>query len=222
MEGGTAMKVNLSRIQYISDGLTFSEQERNISNALDSGINWIQLRWKHGSEKELYQLAESTRKRSESYNSTFIINDHLQLAKDLDADGIHLGLDDESIQTARAMLGNEKIIGGTANNFQDVLQRSQEGCDYIGLGPLRFTSTKQKLSPVLGFSGYSEIINRLNVKNIPYPPIYAIGGIIEQDLQELLLAGVYGVAVSSLIQNDPSAASRMNQFYIQDYVENSR
>ncbi|WP_433896467.1 thiamine phosphate synthase [Sphingobacterium mizutaii] len=222
MEGGTAMKVNLSRIQYISDGMTFSEQERNISNALDSGINWIQLRWKHGSEKELYQLAELIRKCSESYNATFIINDHLQLAKDLDADGIHLGLDDESIQTARAMLGNEKIIGGTANNFQDVLQRSQEGCDYIGLGPLRFTSTKQKLSPVLGSSGYSEIINRLNVENIPYPPIYAIGGIIEQDLQELLLAGVYGVAVSSLIQNDPSAASRMNQFYIQDYVENSR
>lgn len=222
MEGGTAMKVNLSRIQYISDGMTFSEQERNISNALDSGINWIQLRWKHGSEKELYQLAESIRKRSESYDATFIINDHLHLAKDLDADGIHLGLDDESIHTARAVMGTEKIIGGTANNFQDVLQRSQEGCDYIGLGPLRFTSTKQKLSPVLGFSGYSEIINRLNVENIPYPPIYAIGGIIEQDLQELLLAGVYGVAVSSLIQNDPSAASRMNQFYIQDYVENSR
>ncbi len=222
MEGGTAMKVNFSRIQYISDGMTFSEQERNISNALDSGINWIQLRWKHGPEKELYQLAELTRKRSESYDATFIINDHLHLAKDLDADGIHLGLDDESIQTARAMLGYEKIIGGTANNFQDVLQRTQEGCDYIGLGPLRFTSTKQKLSPVLGFSGYSEIINRLNVENIPYPPIYAIGGIIEQDLPKLLLAGVYGVAVSSLIQNDPSAASRMNQFYIQDYVENSR
>lgn len=222
MEGGTAMKVNFSRIQYISDGMTFSEQERNISNALDSGINWIQLRWKHGPEKELYQLAELTRKRSESYDATFIINDHLHLAKDLDADGIHLGLDDESIQTARTMLGNEKIIGGTANNFQDVLQRSQEGCDYIGLGPLRFTSTKQKLSPVLGFSVYSEIINRLNIENIPYPPIYAIGGIIEQDLQELLLVGVYGVAVSSLIQNDPSAASRMNQFNIQDYVENSR
>lgn len=222
MEGGTAMKVNFSRIQYISDGMTFSEQERNISNALDSGINWIQLRWKHGPEKELYQLAELTRKRSESYDATFIINDHLHVAKDLDADGIHLGLDDESIQTARAMLGYEKIIGGTANNFQDVLQRTQEGCDYIGLGPLRFTSTKQKLSPVLGFSGYSEIINRLNVENIPYPPIYAIGGIIEQDLPKLLLAGVYGVAVSSLIQNDPSAASRMNQFYIQDYVENSR
>lgn len=222
MEGGTAMKVNFSRIQYISDGMTFSEQERNISNALDSGINWIQLRWKHGPEKELYQLAELTRKRSESYDATFIINDHLLLSKDLDADGIHLGLDDESIHTARAVMGTEKIIGGTANTFQDVLQRSQEGCDYIGLGPLRFTSTKQKLSPVLGFSGYSEIINRLNVENIPYPPIYAIGGIIEQDLQELLLAGVYGVAVSSLIQNDPSAASRMNQFYIQDYVENSR
>src|SRR5690606_36697622 len=135
MEGGTAMKVNLSRIQYVSDGRTFSEQERNISNALDSGINWIQLRWKHGPEKELYQLAELTRKRSESYNATFIINDHLQLAKDLDADGIHLRLDDESIQTSRAMLGNEKILRGTADNFHDVPHRTQEGPHYIGLGP---------------------------------------------------------------------------------------
>ncbi|MGX1639773.1 thiamine phosphate synthase [Sphingobacterium sp. NPDC055431] len=216
------MKTNLSRIQYISDGRTFSDQERNIRKALDSGIKWLQLRWKFGREKELHQLAELSRKLCELYQATFIINDHLYLAKDLDADGIHLGLQDESILSARAVLGNEKIIGGTANSFQDVLQRIQEECDYIGLGPLRFTSTKQKLSPVLGFSGYQEIIQRLKNEKVQYPPIYAIGGIKEQDLTELLQAGIYGVAVSSLIQNDPSATSRMNQFYIEDYVENSR
>ncbi|WP_185217184.1 thiamine phosphate synthase [Sphingobacterium mizutaii] len=216
------MKTNLSRIQYISDGRTFSDQERNIRKALDSGIKWLQLRWKFGREKELHQLAELSRKLCELYQATFIINDHLYLAKDLDADGIHLGLQDESILSARAVLGNEKIIGGTANSFQDVLQRIQEECDYIGLGPLRFTSTKQKLSPVLGFSGYQEIIQRLKNEKVQYPPIYAIGGIKEQDLTKLLQAGIYGVAVSSLIQNDPSATSRMNQFYIEDYVENSR
>ncbi|WP_254528399.1 MULTISPECIES: thiamine phosphate synthase [unclassified Sphingobacterium] len=216
------MKTNLSRIQYISDGRTFSDQERNIRKALDSGIKWLQLRWKFGREKELHQLAELSRKLCELYQATFIINDHLYLAKDLDADGIHLGLQDESILSARAVLGNEKIIGGTANSFQDVLQRIQEECDYIGLGPLRFTSTKQKLSPVLGFSGYQEIIQRLKNEKVQYPPIYAIGGIKEQDLTELLQAGIYGVAISSLIQNDPSATSRMNQFYTEDYVENSR
>jgi len=216
------MKTNLSRIQYISDGRTFSDQERNIRKALDSGIKWLQLRWKFGREKELHQLAELSRKLCELYQATFIINDHLHLAKELDADGIHLGLQDESILSARAVLGNEKIIGGTANSFQDVLQRIQEECDYIGLGPLRFTSTKQKLSPVLGFSGYQEIIQRLKNEKVQYPPIYAIGGIKEQDLTELLQAGIYGVAVSSLIQNDPSATSRMNQFYTEDYVENSR
>ncbi|MBV2228240.1 MAG: thiamine phosphate synthase [Sphingobacterium mizutaii] len=216
------MKTNLSRIQYISDGRTFSDQERNIRKALDSGIKWLQLRWKFGREKELHQLAELSRKLCELYQATFIINDHLHLAKELDADGIHLGLQDESILSARAVLGNEKIIGGTANSFQDVLQRIQEECDYIGLGPLRFTSTKQKLSPVLGFSGYQEIIQRLKNEKVQYPPIYAIGGIKEQDLTELLQAGIYGVAISSLIQNDPSATSRMNQFYTEDYVENSR
>lgn len=222
MEGRPTMKTNLSRIQYISDGRTFSDQERNIRKALDSGIKWLQLRWKFGREKELHQLAELSRTLCELYQATFIINDHLHLAKELDADGIHLGLQDESILSARAVLGNEKIIGGTANSFQDVLQRIQEECDYIGLGPLRFTSTKQKLSPVLGFSGYQEIIQRLKNEKVQYPPIYAIGGIKEQDLTKLLQAGIYGVAVSSLIQNDPSATSRMNQFYIEDYVEHSR
>ncbi|MFX4990459.1 thiamine phosphate synthase, partial [Acinetobacter baumannii] len=79
------------------------------------------------------------------------------IAKAVDADGVHLGLQDTGIDEARKIIGKEKIIGGTANTLDDVLQRYNEGCSYVGVGPYRFTTTKEKLSPILGLQGYADI-----------------------------------------------------------------
>ena len=216
------MDKKLSRIQYISNGLTIEEQEQNIRIALDAGIKWVQLRWKNsGSELELFQLAENCKKLCQSYQATFIVNDHVKLAIQLDADGLHLGLSDESVENAR-LLGGDKIIGGTANTYTDVLQRCVEKCDYIGLGPFRFTETKQKLSPILGVSGYQEIMDKLKRDQVQAVPIFAIGGLQENDIAVLHNIGIQGVAVSGLIQKDPSVVLRINQFYEKEYVEDCR
>jgi thiamine-phosphate pyrophosphorylase len=90
-------------------------------------------------------------------------------------------LNDRSIEEARFILGENKIIGGTANTISDVLQRMNEPCDYIGLGPLRFTDTKEKLSPVLGFEGYQELLKILK-KILGVPKIFAIGSVIPEDI----------------------------------------
>ncbi len=207
---------NLYRIQYISDGITFVDQENNIKKALDSGITWIQLRWKNADGKlALYQLAEKTKRLCEEYKAVFIVNDTLTLAQHLDADGVHLGLQDESVRQARKLLGPLKIIGGTANSYSDVLQRVIEKCDYIGLGPMRFTKTKANLSPILGISGFQMIMEKLKKEKINHPPIYAIGGIEETDIQNLLSAGIYGIAISSLVQKKPYIISNINQHYEQ-------
>lgn len=217
------MDKKLSRIQYISNGLTIEEQEQNIRIALDAGIKWVQLRWKNsGSELELFQLAENCKKLCQSYQATFIVNDHVELAIQLDADGLHLGLSDESVENARLLLGGDKIIGGTANTYTDVLQRCVEKCDYIGLGPFRFTETKQKLSPILGVSGYQEIMDKLKRDQVQAVPIFAIGGLQENDIAVLHNIGIQGVAVSGLIQKDPSVVLRINQFYEKEYVEDCR
>jgi thiamine-phosphate pyrophosphorylase len=90
------------------------------------------------------------------------------------------------------------IVGGTANTFEHIQQRVQEGVDYIGLGPFRFTSTKEKLSPVLGLQGYQRIMDQVRAANIQLP-IVAIGGIVAEDVPGLRDAGIYGVAVSGAI-----------------------
>lgn len=190
------------------------EQELNIRKALDNGIKWVQIRWKNAPENELISLCETSKQLCSEYQSVCIINDNAQLAKTIDADGVHLGLSDGSIKEARLILGENKIIGGTANTISDILQRIDESCDYIGLGPLRFTATKEKLSSVLGFEGYQKIINHLQEKSIEIPKIFAIGGVALEDIQPLQEVGIYGVAVSGQITNQPTIINEFKKAMI--------
>lgn len=187
-----------SKLQYISQGQTAAEQLQHIQAALDAGCNWIQLRWKGQQEQEVMDLAATVKARCATSGATFIVNDSAVIAKAVDADGLHLGLTDMPVQEARKILGDGKIIGGTANTFTDVVQRAKEQCDYVGLGPFRFTTTKEKLSPVLGTDGYQNMITALTTAGISLP-VYAIGGIVLDDLDALMDTGIYGIAVSGLI-----------------------
>lgn len=186
------------KLQYISQGSTAEAQLHNIQNALTIGCKWIQLRWKTISKEEFMPVAQQVKEWCKEHNATFIINDYVDWAKEVNADGIHLGLDDTHIEEARKFLGENKIIGGTANTYEHVLQRIEEGCDYIGLGPFKFTTTKENLSPILGLEGYKNIIEKLNSEG-KQAKIYAIGGIEQEDIQPLMETGIYGIAVSGLI-----------------------
>jgi thiamine-phosphate pyrophosphorylase len=135
-----------------------------------------------------------------AYKATLIINDHADIAKAVDADGVHLGLQDMPVIEAKKIIGEHKIIGGTANTFEHVIQRYNEGCHYVGVGPFRFTTTKEKLSPVLGLEGYDMLIKKQDAQGISLP-IYAIGGIIPDDMEALMQTGIYGIAVSGTITN---------------------
>jgi thiamine-phosphate pyrophosphorylase len=122
-----------------------------------------------------------------------------------------------SVEEARLILGNTKIIGGTANTFEDALQRTAENCDYIGLGPFQFTTTKQNLSPILGLEGYRLIVRQMKAKNIQIP-IYAIGGITLENVESLMKTGIHGIAVSGLITQTENASQLINQLNDKLYV----
>ena len=143
-------------------------------------------------------MAESVKFLCEEYLANFIINDNVHLAKQINADGVHLGLSDMEVAEARSILGKTKIIGATANTFEDIVQQVNNGCDYIGLGPFQYTKTKAKLSPILGLEGYSSIISKMKDSQIEIP-LYAIGGITLEDVESLMLTGIHGIAVSGLI-----------------------
>ena len=187
-----------NKLQYISQGNTVEQQLQNIQQALDAGCDWIQMRFKNQSEKNIFTLAEATKILCEEYLANFIVNDNVPLAQQIAADGVHLGLTDMKIPEARAILGATKIIGATANTFEDVLFQTQNGCDYIGLGPFQFTETKEKLSPILGLEGYTSILNKMKIENIP-TPVYAIGGITLENIESLMTTGIHGIAVSGMI-----------------------
>ena len=187
-----------NRLQYISQGESVEEQLQNIHHALDNGCDWIQMRFKYQKPKKTFALAEAVKFLCEEYLANFIINDDVDLAKQLAADGVHLGLSDMGVAEARTILGKTKIIGATANTFEDIIHQVINGCDYIGLGPFQYTTTKEKLSPVLGLEGYRSIIEKMKAQNIQIP-VYAIGGISLENFESLMETGIHGIAVSGLI-----------------------
>src|SRR5665213_1149273 len=208
-------------LQYISNGNSVDEHLQNIQSALEAGCIWIQLRLKKYSEDEIITAAEKTRKLCDLHEAIFILNDHAEIAMKTGADGIHLGLTDLAIPTARKIMGERKIIGGTANTFKDILKRVEEKADYVGLGPFRFTTTKEKLSAILGLEGYRNIMQQLSAKNISIP-IFAIGGIELNDISKIRQTGIYGVAVSGLITNSSNKKNSIQLIHskFKDHVKN--
>lgn len=166
--------------------------------ALEGGCRWIQLRMKDASPEEVEQEALRVQALCRTYHATFIIDDHVELVKKLHADGVHLGKHDMPVAEARRLLGNDFIIGGTANTFDDVKMHYEAGADYIGCGPFRFTTTKKNLSPILGLEGYRRIVSQMKEAGINLP-IVAIGGITREDIPAILQTGVTGVALSGTI-----------------------
>lgn len=166
--------------------------------ALEGGCRWIQLRMKDASPEEVEQEALRVQALCRTYHATFIIDDHVELVKNLHADGVHLGKHDMPVAEARRLLGNGFIIGGTANTFDDVKMHYEAGADYIGCGPFRFTTTKKNLSPILGLEGYRRIVSQMKEAGINLP-IVAIGGITREDIPAILQTGVTGVALSGTI-----------------------
>ena len=188
----------MANFQYISQGKTINEHLINIEKVCKAGGRWIQLRLKNVSLIEHLNAAQQCRKICDQYDAIFIVNDNVGIAAESKADGVHLGLTDANPKDARKQLGEHAIIGGTANTLEDCLKHIKDGVDYIGLGPFRFTKTKEKLSPVLGYEGYRKITTQL-AENKNSVPIIAIGGIDINDIQELKNTGISGVAVSGLL-----------------------
>ena len=189
----------IARLHYITQGDIFGYTHSQLAEEVCmAGVNWVQLRVKKKGYADWKEIASDALKVCRKYKARLIVNDNVRIAKEIDADGVHLGKDDMLPKAARSLLGIEKIIGGTANTYIDIENLAEAGVDYIGLGPFRFTDTKENLSPVLGLEGYSKIIEECRKNGIKIP-IIAIGGIKREDIKPLFGTGVYGIAVSSAI-----------------------
>ncbi len=185
-------------IQFISHYSERYSYLDSIQLALEGGCRWIQLRMKDATDDEVRPIAVEAQKLCRAYGAKFIIDDRVALVRELGADGVHLGKNDMPIHEARQILGPDFIIGGTANTFEEAKAHYEASADYIGCGPFRFTTTKQKLAPVLGLDGYRQIIRKLRAANITIP-VVAIGGITKDDIPAILQTGITGIALSGTV-----------------------
>lgn len=185
-------------LQYISQGNSPQEHLQHIGEVCEAGVRWVQLRLKNVDPATILNTALKCREICDQYSAIMIVNDSVSIAQASQADGVHLGLNDMNPKEARNILGPNFIIGGTANTLQNCIQHKNDGVDYIGLGPFRYTTTKEKLSPVLGIEGYKSIISELGVQKIEIP-VVAIGGIVEEDIKGIMETGISGIAVSGML-----------------------
>jgi thiamine-phosphate pyrophosphorylase len=188
----------LERLYYISQATVEKSHADNIREVLEAGCRLVQLRIKRQTEEEVLKQAMLVKTLCDAYDAKLIINDFPQVAKQVGAYGVHVGLVDMSITDVRAIVGSNMIIGGTANTFEHIQQRVAEGANYVGLGPYRFTITKEKLSPILGLEGYHRILEQCRDANVQLP-IVAIGGIGIDDAPALFATGVHTIAMSGAL-----------------------
>lgn len=200
-----AERYEIAHLQYITTGATPAEIAREVASFLCGGGRWVQLRMKDASDRAVMEAAEMLLTPIHACGGVLLIDDRVEVAARVGADGVHLGRDDMPPAEARTVMG-DAIIGATANTADHIKAAVEAGVDYIGLGPFRYTATKKRLAPVLGAEGYREVLSSCGVG---IPPVVAIGGITPDDMETLAATGVWGVAVAGAIAHsaDPVAAT---------------
>ncbi|MGK0449156.1 MAG: thiamine-phosphate pyrophosphorylase [Polaribacter sp.] len=188
----------IPKLHYISQGISPKEHIENIQKACSAGAELVQLRLKNLSEKKYLKLAKEAREITSYFQTRLIINDHYKIAREVKADGVHLGKTDACSIDARKHLYTWQIIGGTANTLQDCEALIDKQVDYISLSPFRLAATNNNSPTILGLNGYTAIIEALKTET----PIIGFGDITTKDVTEILKTGVSGIAVSKEITKD--------------------
>ncbi len=201
------MKNNLTGLYVITDKKLIKRGKfiETVEKSIKGGARIVQLREKDTPQNEILNLGRELLKLTRRYDVPLIINDSPELAKEIGADGVHLGGDDTSIKNARAILGDEVIIGVSCyNQIERGLNAVQNGADYVAFGTPYYTPTKPEREPT------SIEVLKEAVYVISQIPIFAIGGITKENASEILGTGVDGIAVITSVfgSPDPEATAR--------------
>ena len=198
-------------LQFITDGTNCLEIIGQIEQVIEGGCRWIQVRMKDFDDKSIEKVLESVKPLCDKVKAKCIMNDRVDMAAKFHLDGVHLGREDMCVEEARQILGEDAIIGVTANTIEEIIELAQKPMSYFGIGPLRYTTTKKNLSPMIGLPGYHDIVTSMVETGITKPAV-AVGGILLSDVNDLLEAGLWGVAVSGAIAKSSNPTDETRKF----------
>ena len=198
-------------LQYITNTDCNVPVVDQINAVIDGGCRWVQIRMKEASDDEIRKVVEAVKPRCIEMECFLLLDDRVELAKELNVGGVHLGKEDMPCSKARMILGPGAVIGVTANTFADIEAVRNLDVDYIGMGPFAMTSTKKNLAPMLGLDGIRILCNDMERAMINIPRV-AVGGITLEDVEDLLHAGVNGIAVSGAIAFARDIAEETRRF----------
>ncbi|MBI2350849.1 MAG: thiamine phosphate synthase [Deltaproteobacteria bacterium] len=176
-----------------------------LERALEGGVRAVQLREKDLGGRELFVLAEKTKRLCERYQANFFVNDRVDVALGVDAEGVHLGGDSMPVRAARELLGAEKLIGVSTHSIKEAREEAeQEKADFIFFGPVYFTPSKAAYGEPQGLGRLKEVVEKISL------PVYAIGGVKVGNIAEVKETGVRGIALISAILSavDPRGAAQ--------------
>ncbi len=182
--------------------------------AIEGGASIIQYRDKHASSRKLFEDALQLRNLTRDAGALLIINDRADIALAVEADGVHLGQDDLSLAEARRIVGDTYIIGISATCFDEAVEAARQGADYIGLGPVFPTPSKDDAAPPIGLEGVAAVRKAVDV------PIVAIGGITIDNIEGVVRAGSDGIAVISAVASAPDMVNAART--ITEMIRNAR
>ncbi|MDD7886195.1 thiamine phosphate synthase [Flavivirga sp. 57AJ16] len=205
------IKKRISRIHHITQNMNNKTHQQLALEACEAGVDLVQLRLKDMERAEMLDIALKTQKICKHFDATLIINDYLDIAIEIDADGVHLGNKDVDHKIARKEFGINKIIGATAYNEEEVQFHQSNGiADYIGLGTFRKTNTKPEIENFLSLQQIKDLIDTQRQTFEKPIPLLVIGGIKLEDINPLISAGVYGIAIASLINESKNKPKTVN------------
>jgi len=175
-----------------------------LQQALDGGVKGIQLREKDLVGRELFFLAEAARKLTQRYHALLLINDRIDIALAVDADGVHLSTASIPIESARALLGRQQLLGASTHSLEEAQEAERSGADFVVFGPVYFTPSKASYGSPQGLAALKKVVEKLSL------PIYAIGGIKLENIADTRRTGVRGVALISAVMSaaDPENATK--------------
>ena len=198
-------------LQYITNTTCGHSIPDQVKAVLEGGCRWIQLRMKDAPKEEIIEMAKVIKPLTDEKEAFLIINDHVDICRDVNCTGVHLGKSDMLPSKARLELGPLAVIGVTANTFEDIESVRSLDIDYIGIGPFADTRTKKNLAPVLGLQGITDLCGRMRSADINIAHV-AVGGIRLEDVQPLPEAGCDGIAVSGAIAYADDMAEATRRF----------